>query len=162
MDPMTDEETMDCASSTALLSAHLDGELAANEADRVRRHLATCDSCRARYALLLGLREYVRSLPREIVSPQFGPALRRRLPAEVSLRQRLPRRWLLLASGLAVAAALVLLVVGGFRGSGSSPRSRRSASVPRHLTAADAGTDMTVHLLSGTTPCASTADCGTH
>ncbi|MEY2404751.1 MAG: putative zinc-finger [Acidimicrobiaceae bacterium] len=78
-----------------LLSAHLDGELAAGERAAVEGHLAECETCRAELDATQAVRTAVRDAPP--VDPPFG--FYERLTAT---RRR--RRWPAAASAVAVAA----------------------------------------------------------
>ena len=63
-----------------LLSAHLDGELAADETERVVDHLYECAQCRRELEELTEIRAVVRSLP-ELEPPiPLLPAARRSKP----------------------------------------------------------------------------------
>lgn len=81
-----------------LLSAHLDGEVSPTEADRIERHLASCEECRLELEAVARARSVVRSLPS--LDPPGGmvPPLRRRA------------RWVWAASGIAAAALAIGLV----------------------------------------------------
>src|SRR6185503_10783725 len=48
--------TMNCADAVVRLSAALDGDLAADDAGDVRRHLDTCEACARRYRTLQQVR----------------------------------------------------------------------------------------------------------
>ncbi len=87
-----------------LLSAEVDGALAATDAEQVRSHLAACEDCRRRHAELVVLKSLVRASapPR-----QASDRLAKRLSAAVAARpvRRRRMRWL--------AAAAVLVVLSG-------------------------------------------------
>ena len=86
-----------------LLSAHLDGELSADEAATVDAHLAECDACRAELDATRAVRATVRAAP--AVDPPFG------------FYERLvrTRRWPRSQAALSVVAiAAAWIVVLGF------------------------------------------------
>ena len=64
---MTDAHVLD------LLSPYLDGEVSAPEAELVRAHLASCESCAAELASLSELRSALRALPVAPVPRSFAP-----------------------------------------------------------------------------------------
>lgn len=82
-----------------LLSAHLDGELATDEARVVESHLASCESCRSELTALAAVRDAVRALPVLEAPLPLLPAIRR-------------PRWIGAAASVAAAALAVGLVVG--------------------------------------------------
>jgi anti-sigma factor RsiW len=86
-----------------LLSAHLDGELTADETAAVHAHLADCDLCRAELERTRAVRSALRSAP--AVDPPFG--FYERLV-------RAPRRPRWMTAGSAAAVAAVWIVVLGF------------------------------------------------
>lgn len=99
------------------LSAYLDGELVAEDAARVERHLESCPSCRAELA---GLRRVVRRLERTRRSappPLLAEAVARRVALEganVGLLERAERALgrVSLDSNLFLGFALVLSLAG--------------------------------------------------
>jgi hypothetical protein len=103
---------MRCREARGLLSAGLDDELTAADANRLEHHLAGCSRCRSTREGYESLRAQLRvSKPLEV---DLVPALRDRLsgrpaPAEIELAEvgsRITRR-----SGLLVAAAAATIVV---------------------------------------------------
>lgn len=84
-----------------LLSAHLDGELTAEETAAVEAHLAECDACRAELDATREVRTIVRAAP--AIDPPFEFYER-----VVSSRRR--PRWTAAASVAAVAAAWIAVV----------------------------------------------------
>jgi len=92
---------MDCRSVSERLSAHLDGELSAADADAVRRHVLTCSDCARAQSLLATTRRAF-----EPVHTGFDDEVFRRLR-----KRRASRWWLPAAAGL--AAALSVFVFRG-------------------------------------------------
>lgn len=104
------------------LGAFVDGELQADQAEAVRRHLTTCPTCRSEAEVLAR----AGALLREAVAAEPSPdpeavwqAVRRRLQAEMpagdpvpSRRRRAPLTWLAWPRSVAWAAAAVLLATG--------------------------------------------------
>jgi hypothetical protein len=86
-----------------LLSAHLDGELTADEIVSVQEHLAECDACRTELEATRAIRATLRAAPE--IDPPFG------FYERLLGRRRRPR-WIAAASVGTVAAAW--LVVVGF------------------------------------------------
>jgi len=126
-----------------VLSALLDGELPAPQAEGARAHLAACPDCTQELAAVSQARSWVRALP--LVDPPFGfyermlldhqPALRSATGDRATLRRRAG-----LAALGAAAAAVTVLGVGS-----PSPRPV-SPSMPRlveaHATSASVGADL--------------------
>ncbi len=152
---------MDCRTAGEALSPWIDGELPEAEAAAVAAHLATCDACRRRRALLAGIGAAIRELPAERVSATFEDAWLRRLAAG---RRPVPRRRMVL-----VAAGLAAVLGAGWwlrperpaTGLGVIARApktpeRRAAGVP----ALDCGLGRTGGRCRVETPCASPASCG--
>jgi hypothetical protein len=150
-----------CADVAVRLSAWIDGELDASEAARLREHLAICVSCRRRHALLTAASRAVRSLPPEVVSSGFEDAFRRRLAATRTGAGRPRGRSPVLVAAAALAALLVLAVLGPFASRRASLPSEApttgSKGVPRWL--ATCGAPTAVECLRDT-PCASPTACG--
>jgi len=125
------------------LSALLDGELPAAQAEGARDHLAVCPDCTRELAAVDQARTWVRTLPP--VDPPFGfyermlldrqPVLRGALGDRATLRRRAG-----VAAFGAAAAAVTVLGIGS-----PSPRPV-SPSVPRlveaHATSASVGADL--------------------
>ena len=110
---------MDCRNITLLLSALIDDELSAGEAQAVADHVRSCASCGSRQAQLIRAREAFRQWPEEAVSASFGDRLRARLAnsgegveAGMGGRSRVVV-FSLVAVGL--AAMLVLIIFPGQR-----------------------------------------------
>ncbi len=119
-----------------LIGAYLDGELTAEERARVERLLAESPECRQLLDDLRAVRESLQSLPRLTLEADFSDkvlreAERRMLTAAPGMTDSAPRRaeppaarqrtWrLVIVSGLAVAAALVVMFLNrpGFLGEG--------------------------------------------
>ena len=81
---------MTCDRIEHLLSAHLDGELGADDERAVRSHLAACPSCASRLETLRALRASFRDLMPEPSDDGLDAVLARILPATA----RRPRpRW---------------------------------------------------------------------
>ena len=79
-----------------LLSAHLDGELTAEESALVTSHLDVCAECASELAAVADVREAVRGLPMLDAPIPLLPAARR------------PSRWI----GAVASAAAAVLAVG--------------------------------------------------
>jgi len=89
-----------------LLSAHLDGELTADETATVEAHLADCSSCRDELDATRGVRSKVRDAPP--VDAPFGFYERLVRPSRSARASR--RMWPALSSVAAIAAAWVAVV----------------------------------------------------
>ncbi len=100
---------MNCADVRSRLPTLLYGELAAAEAEEVRRHLGRCDSCRGEQAALLGMRRLLDAVPAAAVTVDL-PALYREAAARQARRVRRWRRvaWASLAAAAAIVLALLL------------------------------------------------------
>lgn len=85
-----------------LLSAHLDGELSADETQAVEAHLATCEACRQELEGTRSVRSALREAP--AVDPPFGFFER------MTMSRRRRPRWAAAASVACVAAAWVAVV----------------------------------------------------
>jgi hypothetical protein len=115
-----------------LLSAYLDGQLAANEAAVVEAHLAADEQARQMLAELRSLSEQVRDLPRQSANPQFADrvmqaalAARPAAKPDPSDKVRRGSRLPVVLAGVAAIAAAVLLAIwmGGGSGAWSVPGS---------------------------------------
>jgi hypothetical protein len=150
-----------CAEVAVRLSAWIDGELDPSEAAGLREHLAICVSCRRRHALLTAAGRAVRSLPPEMVSAGFEDAFRRRLAATRTGAGRARGRSPVLVAAAALAALLVLAVLGPFASRQASLPSEApttgSKAVPRWLATCGAPTAVECQQA---TPCATAAACG--
>ncbi len=96
------------------LSAYLDGELTAQEADEVRAHLADCTACRADLAQLQSVKALLGHLPERFAPPDLWASIRTQVdrPTEawmVSVSQVL--RGAFRRPALAVAAAALIAVL---------------------------------------------------
>jgi putative zinc finger protein len=112
------------------LNDFADGTLPANRQREVEAHLSSCDACRDVVNGLRRVRSAVRQLP-PLTAPRDGwSKLERSL--RVSAATRKPRRW----QWLAVAAALVVAVLGGMK----LAELRRSPPAATHATDVDAPT----------------------
>jgi anti-sigma factor RsiW len=150
-----------CAEVAVRLSAWIDGELNPSEAAGLREHLAICVQCRSRHALLTAVGRAVRSLPPEAVSADFEDTFRRRLAATRTGAGRARERSPILVAAAALAALLVLAVLGPFPSRRVSLPAETpttgSKAVPRWL--ATCGAPTTVDC-QREMPCASPATCG--
>lgn len=97
---------MNCADAAERLSAALDGELSAEEALSVRRHVETCDACARRQRSLEQVRALLRSTPAARVDSSGFDA---RVLARVRT-DRAPAARIITGSWLAKAAAVVIAV----------------------------------------------------
>jgi len=121
---------MDCRDLRETISAFVDGEIPAEEAERVREHIASCPECRAVEARMRSLGDGVRQL-RPPVPDGFRNAVFARLESEGALppkRKAAPARWRRAAVPLAAAAALALVLL-------TSREAAREAPVPGPSTA---------------------------
>jgi anti-sigma factor RsiW len=94
---------MDCRSVFERLSAELDGDLPATEAEGVRRHLLSCADCARKRLLLEQTQRAFRSIALEPVGAGVDARVRRRLRTEHRFLG-----WLTTAAGFAVALGFVL------------------------------------------------------
>jgi anti-sigma factor RsiW len=92
---------MDCRNVSERLSAELDGELPAAEAQAVLKHVQSCAECARKRSLLQQTQRAFRSVPYEEVDSTFDIGVRRKV------RQRSMRQW-----QVAAAAAVLILVAG--------------------------------------------------
>jgi outer membrane lipoprotein-sorting protein len=101
------------------LRAYLDGELAGEETELIRRHLTTCAACRVDLDRLSEVARLVGMLPAELEPPpHFSANLQLRLTGmrwhsvrlpRAARRSRLGRRFSLIAAGMAAATLAVML-----------------------------------------------------
>ena len=95
---------MNCADAAERLSAALDGELSAEEALDVRRHVETCDACTRRQRTLEQVTAVLRSTPTALVdSSGFDARVLARVRSD-----RAPAARTITGSWLAKAAAVVI------------------------------------------------------
>ena len=86
---------------TELISAYADGELAPEEATRVRAHLAECSECTRDLAL-------IRSIAEAMMETSKGRRVERSMWAAVHRRIVQPIGWLLFVAGVTVWIALAV------------------------------------------------------
>ena len=101
-----------------LLSAHLDGELTAEEAVEVEAHLASCADCRAELEATSAVRTALRAAP--AIDPPFG--FYERMVRSGERQPNAARTWLAGAAVLGIAAAWVVAI-----GLIADPRATREA-----------------------------------
>ncbi len=154
---------MECANFESRLSAYADGEL--EDPRELESHLAACDRCRRKLAMLRALREAIAALPAESVSDRFTTAFDRRLAEE---RQALPHRarerlsGRIVVTGTVAAALLLSLWTVTHRRPLVSPvaPSPASAMTPESAPGLDCGLDLQPQRGEDERPCASAATCG--
>lgn len=95
------------------LRALLDGELGRGDADRIRRHLSGCSTCRARRDELRGAEETVRRALAGTGSTVDLEAARRSVKRRLEAEPREPREPRGPRPALARAAAVALVLLGG-------------------------------------------------
>ena len=122
---------MRCHDVRAVIDAYVDGELGADEAANVARHLDTCSSCRRQLEERQALSALLRRMPYYDASPQLAAAVSRTTQA-VSSRRRV-QRWM-------AAAAVVVLGAGTIAGLRSVRRSQETSAlaeavIARHVEA---------------------------
>jgi anti-sigma factor RsiW len=154
---------MTCGEITRHLSAHVDGELSGAGQREVDRHLASCEPCRRRRAVLAAVRAAVQRVPREAVSAGFAAAFESRL-ARVRRGSR-PAGWraAALVAGLAAAAVLVALGLLSRREAGA-PQGQPQRAATVALTEVpfgwDCGRPSAVSRCQVVVPCAGDETCG--
>ena len=127
---------MTCEEFESQVDAYIDGGLDAEALRRIERHLDECPACREMTGRLRQVQEQVgTALRQRAAPPQLRAAVSRRL------RQRNgTRRWSGLPVGAALAAGLVLGVIGGWRiadrqSAGRSELATGEAVVTAHIRA---------------------------
>jgi hypothetical protein len=98
---------MNCTHVREFLPGFAYNELSANEAQKVKDHLAQCSICRGEYASLQELQNMLDSVPAPAVNVSV-PALFRR---GADLQDRRARRWRRAAYALGAVAAGVLVIL---------------------------------------------------
>lgn len=128
-----------CANVGPLLDGYHDGELDAVERNRVERHLAVCNVCRADLASLGVVGRVVRAAVAGTGSPDLWAAIERELPKKRASeapphRRRAPlrRRWLPAVAAAAAAASLFLLIAD-YEGVGPVAADRGASGVVRSV-----------------------------
>jgi anti-sigma factor RsiW len=104
---------MTCEGFEGLLALHVEGDLTVREAARVRGHLTGCERCRAFLAGLERSQGRLKALAAEPVDEGALRTLRERVLTSVQGTR--PAHRTAPAWGWALAASLVVLVVGGVR-----------------------------------------------
>jgi len=100
-----------CDTCQAALEARLDGELTAEEAREIDRHLVTCPSCARQFATLgetrrLVMDNAVRYTAPDVLKARIRAAVTRIAPPTVAAETRRPFRWWReVAAGVAIAIA---------------------------------------------------------
>lgn len=145
---MTNAEHIDIEA----LSAFADGELNAVASQRVERHLAACDACRATMARLRSLIGAPALLPREVSPPPDAwDRIRGRVPGPES---RVPRwrhnGWLVAAAAVVLVAGSALLTRGAMRNRAADDGAdRMSAATPVSVISVDRRFEPTLAELRG-------------
>ena len=122
---------MTCHDVSAVIDAYLDGELGADEAANVARHVDACASCRGQLEQRQALSVLLRRLPYYDAPPQLAGTVTRKKEALSSSRR--VQRWM-------AAAAIVVLGVGTIEGLRSVRRAQATSALAdavleRHVTA---------------------------
>lgn len=123
------------------ISAHADGELAADRLDAIKTHLAGCERCRTELADLLVMRSALRDLPQVAAPRSFAltpamverepqPATSRTTPSFVAMR--------VAGAGFAAVLAVVVLLDTGGIVDNSGSRGGDDSSTALSESAADA------------------------
>jgi hypothetical protein len=125
------------------LSAYLDGELTARQAENVEQHLATCHACAALLEELRDTRALLSALPTQTPGRSFVlGAEYARAPVRDTAAARLPSRRFSLALAPAVAAslfvALLFVDVAGFTTSSDESADTFTAASQRQASDEDA------------------------
>ena len=158
---------MECANCESRLSAYADGELEdPREVAGLEQHLASCERCRRKLALVRALRQAIGALPAESVSDGFVTAVDRRLAEERRRRPRPAHRRL--SGRILVAATLAATLVFGVwtlahrrpLASPVAPPTAGSAMAPEFALGLDCGLDLQPRRGEDERPCASAATCG--
>jgi len=116
-----DRETGSPHLETTTLSAHLEGDLPADEAEGVEAHLARCRACRSTLAELRELVRRAGSLPDRPPETDLWPGIAEAVeaseravrPGIVTLPDRRPRRTVSFSLPQLAAAALVVMLLSG-------------------------------------------------
>lgn len=138
---------MTCTVNQELLSAYVDGELAADQAAAIAGHLTTCAECAREYEAALGT---IRAVREGLVRYRAPDVLRARIHAALrdeardqtpAIRQSWRVSWRTLAAGVVVAAAssILTLFAAGHRATERTVADEVLAShirslMPAHLT----------------------------
>jgi len=122
---------MTCHEVTTVIDAYLDGELSADQAANVARHVDSCASCRRHVEEREALSRLLRRLPYYDAPPQLKTAIGR-TERSLSARRRV-RTWMAAAATILIAAGMV----GGLRSVRSSQETSAMADavIGRHVEA---------------------------
>jgi len=122
----------ECRAIDSLVTPYVDQELTSDERDRVDRHIGVCAPCRSRVSAERATRELIQARKSALCCEQASGALRSRCAALVHRESgpaREPRStsfaaWRTRLAPFALAASLVLVVVGAFvyQATSRSPR----------------------------------------
>jgi hypothetical protein len=120
----------ECARALGMLAQFVDGDLAVEQSAWLDRHLRVCARCRAASAAFSAIDNEVTGLGRRLDSQNPPPAdAREQLAAKLaSLPARRRVRWLP-AAAVAIAAALILAVIGPPRKPSAANRAAFAAFV---------------------------------
>lgn len=101
----------------SILMEFMEGSLAHDQAETVRRHLSQCPSCRQARAFDEQLVQSISELALENPSSQFDSRILSTLQKSVGVQGRVRSAWLRpVATGLLIAATLVVIVFAGGSG----------------------------------------------
>lgn len=125
-----------CEEYAALLDLFVDGELAAEDMERVGRHLAECPGCRAYVDDALAIRAGFPDAEDTPVPEGFAGGVMERIERAsarerktVELKRRGLRRWTAAGAALAACCALVVLVRSGPGDMAAAPGGENGAAV---------------------------------
>jgi len=105
---------MDCRDWEGRIALHVGGDLAADEAAAVERHLAECAECRVMYSGMKESLELLQRLHAEPLAPGCFTAVRGRVTAELARRRAWWRRqWV---AGLAAVVVLLAVALASWPG----------------------------------------------
>lgn len=135
-----------CKEYAALLDLFVDGELAAEDMERVGRHLSECPGCQAYVDDALAIRAGFPDAEDAAVPEGFARGVMERIqkaPAReetvLKLKRRGLRRWTAAGAALAACCALVVLVRSGPGDMAAAPAGEDGASAAYETTAATGG-----------------------
>lgn len=126
------------------LSAYLDGELEARDAERLEAHLSECESCRDELEGLRAISASLRELPEAEAPRSFAlrPAQVEGRPATEQFLPPLAIATRIAASGVAVALAVIVVIdIGGFGDESDSLETAAPAMQSERAVDFDAGAD---------------------
>ncbi|MDF2726319.1 zf-HC2 domain-containing protein [Paenibacillus contaminans] len=103
---------MNCKEALPLMHDYLDGDLTSSEATALKRHMLTCQDCRARFQQLERTEALVKTLPRSHAPDELTARIISSLPQPK--RRKMWMHWVKRHPAISVASVFLLVMLSSF------------------------------------------------